>query len=226
MTFSKSSAYDILFEVSDTASELVNKKASIVIEVSTGEAYLVMQRKEGLKIPKLGIGTYPSEQTPDDVSAVYINEEWELYTHGMEIRKLIQNTVYPMILDTVYPIGSIYISLNNTNPSDIIGGTWERIEGRFLLAADSTYTAGSAGGEASVTLDVANLPKHKHNLQGNRIIKYNAGTVGVASGNDWISDENTAYQETTETGSGVAHNNMPPYLAVYMWKRIQDPGTT
>ncbi len=223
MSFSKNNAYDILFEVSDTASELVNKKASILIEVSTGEAYLVMQRKEGLKIPKLGVGTYPSEQTPD-VSAVYINEEWELYTHGMEIRKL--------ILDTVYPIGSIYISMNNTNPSTIIGGTWEQIEGRFLLAANNTYSAGDEGGSASHTLTEAELPTSGNwafpmikNIQGQAGTQQTDTNIS-ATGSFYTFGSSSGFSDLKIAGGGNAFSIMPPYLAVYMWKRVSDPETT
>ena len=54
-------------------------------------------------------------------------------------------------IDNIYPVGSIYMSVNSTNPGSLFGGTWEQIEGKFLLACDSTYTAGSTGGNSSHT---------------------------------------------------------------------------
>ena len=53
-------------------------------------------------------------------------------------------------IDNIYPVGSIYISVSSTNPHDLFGGTWESVGGRFLIGVDSTYTAGSTGGAATV----------------------------------------------------------------------------
>ena len=66
------------------------------------------------------------------------------------------------ILDLVYPVGSVYMSVNSTSPATLFGGTWEQIEDRFLLAAGSTYTVGGTGGSAITSLAVTNLPSHHH----------------------------------------------------------------
>lgn len=68
------------------------------------------------------------------------------------------------ILNAVYPVGSIYMSTQNTSPATFLGGTWEQIQDRFLLAAGSSYTAGNTGGAATVALETANLPSHKHSV--------------------------------------------------------------
>ena len=66
-------------------------------------------------------------------------------------------------MDNIYPLGSIFISTNTTNQSIYFGGTWERIKGRFLLAADdSTYKIGSTGGEATHKLTISEMPSHTH----------------------------------------------------------------
>lgn len=123
------------------------------------------------------------------------------------------------ILNKVYPVGSIYLSVSSTSPQTLFGGTWERIKDRFLLAAGSTYTAGATGGEATHELTVSELPKHTHRIMmGNaegtaqRVMRYiDAGSAWWSgSGNDKLSEE---------IGGDAAHNNMPPYLAVYIWKR-------
>lgn len=114
-----------------------------------------------------------------------------------------------------YPIGSIYISINSTNPSTLFGGTWEQIKDRFLLACGSTYKNGTTGGEATHKLTINEMPEHNH------IENY----VGVnwkqdgASGTYCVSSALEPYRVTGNTGGSQAHNNMPPYLAVYMWKR-------
>ena len=114
-----------------------------------------------------------------------------------------------------YPIGAIYLSVNNTNPADLFGGTWEQIKDTFLLAAGDTYSAGSTGGEATHTLTVDEMPSHNH---GFKTIEKKA-----ASGTNYsrfASDGDAVGSVITETGGGQAHNNMPPYLAVFMWQRV------
>lgn len=66
------------------------------------------------------------------------------------------------ILEQIYPVGAIYISTSNTSPSNIFGGTWEKIEDKFLLASGSTYNNGSTGGEATHTLTEGEMPNHAH----------------------------------------------------------------
>ena len=68
------------------------------------------------------------------------------------------------LFDLLYPIGSIYLSTNNVNPGTLFGNTWEQIQDTFLLAAGSTYSAGSTGGEANHTLTESELPGHTHTL--------------------------------------------------------------
>lgn len=74
-----------------------------------------------------------------------------------------ENNNWNQLLDLIYPIGSIYISINNTNPGTLFGGTWNQLKDRFLLSADSTYIAGSTGGEAIHTLTPAETALKQHN---------------------------------------------------------------
>lgn len=114
----------------------------------------------------------------------------------------------------IYPVGSIYMSTVNVNPATLFGGTWEQLEDRFLLGAGTTYTAGDTGGEAEHTLTVDEMPSHRHQIL--------ASTQGTAFGSGYINPSNgsrNSNDQTELTGGGQAHNNMPPYLAVYMWKR-------
>lgn len=137
------------------------------------------------------------------------------------------NKVYP---SPYYPIGSIYMSVNSTNPADFFGGTWEQIKGRFLLACDSFYTAGSTGGEKAVTLFRNHLPSHSHKVNVTKSTGGdNGGSYGIQmrysnsyTGAD-IGECTTShnYNGIVLSGGGdQPHNNMPPYLAVYMWKRV------
>ena len=187
--------------------------------------------------------------------------------------------------DTIYPIGSIYMSVNNTDPGTLFAGTtWTRIQDTFLLAAGSTYTAGSTGGSATVTLTSAQsgVPAHNHgssglsvgggattnagtNTDGSWAILNAAlgartgstGTFGNASNTVLSSSGTTRYKisnnnyttslsnmndkltynghthklvdhshtvsgsvaNNTAADASAAHDNMPPYLTVYMWQR-------
>lgn len=158
-------------------------------------------------------------------------------------------SITPTDVYNLYPIGSIYLSVNSTNPSNYFGGTWEEIKDRFLIGAGNLYDGGAIGGEASVKLSVSNLPEHSHsgttNVDGHHRhdIAYYAADAVQATNNDYIGSSGMGWSThyrlnewltfdgnnksahshsftTNNTGSNTAHNNMPPYLAVYMWKRV------
>lgn len=116
-----------------------------------------------------------------------------------------------------YPVGAIYLSVNDTNPATLFGGTWERIGGRFLLGADDTYAAGSTGGEAPHTLTIDEMPKHNHEID-------NLNASGNATPYMTVqAQDNKGYGGNVQTmfaGGGKPHNNLPPYLTVFMWKRV------
>lgn len=133
---------------------------------------------------------------------------------------------------SIYPVGSIYMSVNNVDPGLLFGGTWERIQDTFLLASGSTYAAGDTGGEAEHTLTTNEMPSHTHferfasnydnigyyvsnyNTGGsiNGVLQYGTRRDGIASADVRVT--------TASEGGGSSHNNMPPYIAVYVWKRV------
>lgn len=121
------------------------------------------------------------------------------------------------ILDTVYPVGAIYMSVNSTSPASLFGGTWTQLKDRFLLGAGSSYTNGDTGGAKTVTLTESQIPNHTHGL------KCVTTTVGTTGGIKDVTVLSTAGSYSTSyiehTGGAFSHNNMPPYLVVYMWKR-------
>lgn len=119
-------------------------------------------------------------------------------------------------LPELYPVGSIYLSVNDTDPGTLFGGKWEQLKDVFLLAAGDTYAPGTTGGEAEHTLTGEEMPAHSHTLQ---------GVATRVAGNNWNGAVGTVSPTSTislgSTGGGQAHNNMPPYLAVYAWKRTE-----
>jgi len=152
-----------------------------------------------------------------------------------------------LTFNQIYPVGSIYLSVNSTNPKTYFGGTWEQIKDRFLLAAGNTYSAGSTGGSASIQSHTHSIPSlsgtaasagaHTH-IVSKRTTTYAAGTQtnyrAIASPTSVKADytENCVSESagahtrsvsvnggtTGSAGSGNA-GNMPPYLTVYVWKR-------
>ena len=131
-----------------------------------------------------------------------------------------------------YPVGSIYMSVNSTNPATLFGGTWESIGGKFLLGANTTYSAGSIGGEATHTLTVDEIPSHNHNTNNwTMVVNARGLNMKTSIGATTVKEDSTAIvpnihatkngdnNAVESAGGSKQHNNMPPYLVVYMWKR-------
>jgi hypothetical protein len=147
-------------------------------------------------------------------------------------------------LQAAYPVGSIYVSTVSTNPNTLFGfGTWVAYgQGRMLISADGTYTAGTTGGSATTTLSTANLPSHTHSATttstdsghthgsaiGSGFIS-NGGSESLAGGPNLPFGRPSATASSTanitstttigSTGSGAAVTTISPYIAVYMWNR-------
>ena len=125
-------------------------------------------------------------------------------------------------LQAVYPVGSIYINATvATNPATLLGfGTWAAFgAGRVMVGIDSTDTdfdaAEETGGAKTVTLTTSQIPSHTHTatLMGNG--EDEQQDLPAAGDNTNPSRTMT----TSATGGGAAHNNVQPYIVVYMWKR-------
>ena len=182
----------------------------------------------------------------------------------MDLKEAYENS-QDDFLDKTYPVGSIYISKNNTNPETIFGGTWVAYgTGRTLVGVDTSQsefnTVEKTGGEKTHTLSIAEMPSHTH-IQNSHNHTQNSHThvqdphahyqaevnwwvvssmadtgVGGSTTNNFPANTKlTSYstatnQYTTATnnattatnqnaGGGGAHNNLQPYITVYMWKR-------
>ncbi len=168
--------------------------------------------------------------------------------------KDLSDSISPLqtIIDTIYPVGSVYISTNNLSPNVIFGGKWQQIKNAFLLGAGDNYTIGTTGGEASHKLTVNEMPSHNHgskSLTGYANFRditdsedHNTvmGTSGIFSKTfeDWSGKHaglklenmsgykinqlkiNATHTHNSE-GGNIAHNNMPPYLVVSIWERVE-----
>ena len=139
----------------------------------------------------------------------------------------VDGTIYDVgenVFDLVYPVGSIYMSVNATNPGTLFGGTWTQIKDTFLVACGDTYANGATGGEASHTITTQELP-YLGKFSAVSWASGNGATNGIFSKQFMYKDitapsgSAAGTAEFTAQGGGKAHNNMPPYLAVYVWQR-------
>lgn len=181
------------------------------------DAFTKVGNNTNLEVDNLHVGCITSK-----------NNNFELDSEGNLTVKSITslNKTDTSVIDfsSIYPVGSIYLSVNSTNPSAFFGGTWEQIKDKFLLSCGDLYENGEEGGEKEHTLTISEMPKHKH---GYNLTYGTAATKQTTNGKFLAGDSNNAWiwnQEghtsLTNTGESKAHNNMPPYLAVYMWKKI------
>jgi hypothetical protein len=176
--------------------------------------------KEGNKNQTFEALSPPNDQASDDkvVTTTYVQEELKRY--------LLDEGA----LLSVYPIGAIYTSTIDVVPSDLFGGTWASYgQGRVLIGAgtgiDSQGTPetmtfvgrgessdSDTGGEYNHTLTEDEMPEHTHDIN----LKMDAAGSGAGG---YVNYNSNATVPTEIAGGGLAHNNLPPYITVYMWER-------
>lgn len=128
------------------------------------------------------------------------------------------------IIDMIYPVGSVYISVSNVSPATLFGGSWEQLKDRFMLGAGDTYTAGATGGSTTHTHGLANAYA--------KVAVYGDGYVGADCSGVTVTTYSSQRTRTTTsvgtinatgatrlTGNTDGSNHLPPYLVVYIWKR-------
>lgn len=151
--------------------------------------------------------TKPTGSEAGDVSVINANMDiidGQLYENEQGIQENAE------AIANIYPVGSIYMSTNATSPATIFGGTWEQMKDKFLLGAGDTYTAGATGGSADAV-----VVAHSHSVG----VAGQAGTGTTSYGTVRLNAEWSS-QTSGVTGEDGTGKNMPPYLAVYMWKRV------
>lgn len=142
-----------------------------------------------------------------------LDEEGNLTVNSI----LFNNTNFNFNLLAMYPVGSIYMSVNDVNPNEYFGGTWAQIKDKFLLACGDIYQNNTIGGESEHTLTIGEMPQHNHQAHFSKGLgPYASFPLGSGDELYWGPSSNTI----ANTGGNKPHNNMPPYLTVYIWKRI------
>lgn len=213
-------SYDIKYTITDAFTTI-----TVFDVVST--AAVVMDFKVGGK----GVAVGKVSEADDTFE---VSEKWDVKVYGQLLKEY--------IVDSIYPVGSIYMSVESTSPATLFGGTWSQLQNRFLLGAGSSYTAGNTGGAATVTLTTAQMPAHTHTFTGTaashtHTLKNKKTTWGSSGSSNVVIDSTSSSYSSlvnvtnvnstsitpkgtnSSTGGGGSHNNMPPYLVVYMWKR-------
>ena len=220
------SSYDVMMTLSDSFNVPVQRTAT---GSSCTKVFSVFSEGKGFAVGKVAEKENTFEvgwdaQFNNDVNINEVNfkpsdsfkEHWAAILNGET-----PSGTNPL-LDLIHPVGSIYWSTNITSPETLFGGTWEQIKDTFILAAGDSYSAGSTGGEANHTLTIDELPSHRHYL------KYGNVYIGYLNSNAAQSNNNALYKYNVsrgdalygeDVGGGKAHNNMPPYLVAYCWKR-------
>lgn len=219
--------------LSQIAEEL-GKKLSIYGGTMYGPVSMNGQSLNGLSYPLTDDAAVPRSYLSDatfygglnvDIAQLYTNKDKTLPMYPKtKVRAITDDSGTPLadILGALnaYPVGSIYLSVDSTSPASLFGGTWEQLKDRFLLGAGSTYSNGATGGAATVTLTVSQIPSHDHTL----LIGSDTNTGDVSTAQLRPGKEGDTIYEARKaienTGGGGSHNNMPPYLVVYMWKRV------
>ena len=134
----------------------------------------------------------------------------------------IYQQVLAAVVERDHPVGSLHMSENSTSPAELYGGTWERVEGKFIMGASDTYPAGSAGGSNTVPINKDNLPKITLDVNGIYKITETGNTIDTLtySGQDANSGEWSKIAETGQVGKGIPLNILPPYYSMYIWRRV------
>lgn len=161
----------------------------------------------------------------NDLSNFKTETDTRFTTTKEELTSLI-NTTIDNTINSIYPIGSVYISLTETNPGTYLKGTWEQFgQGRTLIGVgagdDGTNTqefeVNTTGGEYKHKLVIDEIPSHAHKYYSPIVQE-----VSPASNTSTYGNYNKDYKiDSDSVGGDGYHNNVQPYITVYFWKRVK-----
>lgn len=214
ISFEKSGSVNVSFKKTDDS--LINTSVNDNGIISENTALKVLQ--------EIDVVLSLSDATVSNILINFVNNQNNRTRTGA----VLEASQIHNLIDVVYPVGSIYMSVNTVSPSVLFGfGVWEKIEDKFLLGCGTTYANGSTGGSADAVI-VSH--SHKPNADGEYLVTSEDPTANntrvaySASGNRWVdgqpSQSNFHHRTGTNTvGEDGTGKNMPPYLVVNIWKR-------
>ena len=180
-----------LIQSDDSIWDLYVQKASGFDEITLLDWYTTFRQMRQIKV------TFPGTQITSLPSPYYRATPAKL-----------QN-----LIDFIFPVNSIYVTYSQVSPAELFGGTWTRIENRFLWGTTSGGTIGQTGGAQTHTLTVDEIPSHNHG-------PVYSGWASENTNYGWYNVSGTAMgYSAIATGGGKSHNNMPPYIQVSIWRR-------
>ena len=224
----------------------IKANGDIAINITDGEFYAVKDYDE------VGVSTGTSEENAllrEELSQKIRELENKLDTTKSELNDKIASNTSSInnltnkeddnnIFLQTYPVGSIYISTSDTNPSTIYGGTWIRFgEGKTLVGVNESETefatVNKTGGEKTHTLTIDEMPSHEHGEYmwlnqemtvtipvGHSYYDYLGGSGAIKYASTQIENAHRWWMGyTSKNGSSQSHNNLQPYITVYMFKR-------
>lgn len=191
----------------------------------TGKKIRICTNQETKGFVEVSIVTDASDCIYDGTTSVK-DTILDIKTNGVDNAKNAENAnaLDNKHLSDIYFVGCELHSHVETNPFYLLGfGSWTLITDRFIIGAGQTYTVGATGGESTHTLTLQEIPPHFHHANnGGDFLSLNGNssvtTDGFASGTMWNGIKKNT-QSTDRIGGGQAHNNMPPYIAEYIWRR-------
>lgn len=225
-----SSTYDIIF----TATDAFNSAQRIGSGGTVSKLFSFLAKGLGIAFGKVA----------EKNKTVELEDEWSLEvgkdasiggnmsvggTFGVTGAATFSNAIYDKngnevlaisdayILEKTYPVGAYYIAHNDTSPAELFGGTWHRIESRFLWACPAESTIGLTAGERTHTLTISEMPSHYHGIESTGLAWFNA--IGSGSNQMWFNAYGYSQASSQYAGGGGEHNNMPPYVNVAIWRR-------
>lgn len=208
------------FDVIDIKGQLLKKGDDVLV------THFQEKPGDGIIIGKIHEGEFQEENGDDVLKKIKsIQEETEKILKRIRIVEENMSKKW----EEIYPIGSIYLSLESDfNPNDSIGGVWIKLKNRFLIGTGK-MSIGEVGGEEEHLLTISEMPKHKHAQEKHSHSMGDMWSSGSGSEEAYtmankrktkIRYTNPEQPSIDFEGGNQAHNNMPPYLAVNMWRRI------
>ena len=146
--------------------------------------------------------------------------KWHKNWKFLKIKMKVKNN----FLNLCWPIGSYYWTNKNISPEKLFGWKWQKIEGKFIYAADDNRKVDSTGGEERVKLTISEMPSHIHTPEGGgNFVKHLKEGVMCSAGPCYVSilKYDQYCLSTSSTGRDQPHENIPPYIAAFCWKRIE-----